>query len=169
LEKIPMNAEDIAAKAPDMTLSKLLLESFARLVGKPLAPAEMDAAQAAQWLYEAAPFCVLAHSTAADPIFIYANQAAQTCFEYPLAEFLTLPSRLSAEAPNRAERQSLLERVAQHGFASGYRGLRISRSGRKFTIEDGTVWQLIDAQGVVHGQAAMFPRWQDVEEGAGKG
>lgn len=118
--------------------------------------------EAVGWLYEAAPFCVLAHNTASDPRFVYANAAAQRCFEYSWAEFTTLPSRLSAEAPDRTERQSLLDQVARQGYASGYRGLRISRSGRRFWIEDGTVWQMTDAGGTVHGQAAVFPRWRDV-------
>ncbi len=118
--------------------------------------------EAVGWLYDAAPFCVLAHDTASDPRFVYANAAAQRCFEYSWAEFITLPSRLSAEAPDRTERQNLLDQVARQGYASGYRGLRISRSGRRFWIEDGTVWQMTDAGGTVHGQAAVFPRWQNV-------
>lgn len=117
--------------------------------------------EAASWLYKEAAFCVLAHDTAADPHFVYANEAAQRCFEYSWAEFVTLPSRLSAETPNRAERQSLLDQVSRQGYASGYRGLRIARSGRRFWIEDVTMWQLADSAGVVHGQAAAIPRWQD--------
>jgi len=150
---------------PIDTVSAVLLESYRRIVGKPLVPVGLDDAQAARWLYEDAPFCILAHDTAADPQFIYANRAAQRCFEYSWAEFTTLPSRLSAEAPNRAGRQDLLDRVARDGFADGYRGLRISRSGRRFFIEDGTVWQLVDHRGGVHGQGAMFPRWQDAAGG----
>lgn len=146
---------------PAAALSILLLGSYLRIVGQSLAPAGLNDQQAARWLYKDAPFCILAHDTAADPVFFYANKSAQRCFEYPWAEFTALPSRLSAEAPNRAERQSLLDRVAQHGFASGYTGLRISRSGRRFYIEDGTVWQLLDEHGVSHGQGAMVPRWRD--------
>jgi hypothetical protein len=73
-----------------------------------------------------------------------------------------MPSRLSAEAPNRAERQTLLDAVSRDGYVSGYRGLRIAKSGRRFWIEDGVVWQLIDAHGVYRGQAAMFAAWRHV-------
>ncbi len=149
------------AMPPTLDVSMIVLDSYRRIVGHQLVPAGLDAAQAACWLYEDAPFCVLAHDTSADPCFIYANKAAQRCFEYPWSEFMGLPSRLSAEAPNRAERQGLLDRVARDGFADGYRGLRISRSGRRFFIENGTVWQLMDTQGVSHGQGAMIPRWRD--------
>ncbi|KZD21571.1 MEKHLA domain-containing protein [Tardiphaga robiniae] len=136
----------------------LLISSYARTVGKPLLSGNQDAA----WLYGEAPFAVLAHSTAADPIFVYANRTAQSCFEYKWDEFVTIPSRLSAEAPNRDERQRLLDAVARNGFIDNYRGLRIAKSGRRFWIEGGIVWELRDENGERHGQAALFTSWTDV-------
>ena len=156
---------------PDAAVSAIVLESFARVVGRPLVPAGLEGGQAVRWLYEDAPFCVLAHDTAADPRFVYANRAAQRRFEYSWTEFAGLPSRLSAEAPNRAERQAFLDTVARDGFTDGYKGLRVSRSGRRFFIKDATVWQLVDGRGVLHGQGAMFAAWQDerAEPAEGKG
>ena len=136
----------------------LLTGSFARLLGKSLVPAGADAA----WLYCAAPFVVLAHGTDDDPKFIYANKAAQACFEYPWEEFMSLPSRLSAEAPDRAARQALLDEVARHGFIENYSGVRVAKSGRHFAIEDGIVWELLDAEGVRHGRAATFMSWRNL-------
>ena len=136
----------------------LLTESYARLLGKPLVPPGADA----DWLYAKAPFVVLAHSTADDPIFIYANKAAQACFGYSLDEFLALPSRLSAEAPQQAARQALLEKVSRDGFITGYSGVRVAKSGRRFIIEDGVLWELTDRAGVRHGQAATFQSWRDL-------
>ena len=136
----------------------LLTDSYARLVGAPLVPPGKDA----DWLYRDAPFVVIAHGADRDPKFIYANQVAQTCFEYSWQEFMTLPSRLSAEASDRAERQKLLDEVTRNGFLSGYRGLRVAKSGRRFIIEDGVVWELIDRAGLRHGQAATFLSWRDV-------
>lgn len=157
---------------PDAAISAIVLESFTRTVGRPLVPAGLDGGQAVRWLYENAPCCVLAHDTAADPRFVYANKAAQRCFEYPWAELAGLPSRLSAEEPNREERQALLDKVACDGFAEGYRGLRVSRSGRRFYIEDVTLWQLIDDRGVLHGQGALFPAGRgaqaELSEGGGE-
>ena len=92
----------------DPAFFALLTGSYARLVGTPLVPQGKDAS----WLYNQAPFAVVAHDTAADPKFIYANMCAQVCFEYSWEEFIGLPSRLSAEAPERAERQALLDAVA---------------------------------------------------------
>ena len=145
-------------RSTDTDFFLLLTGSYARLVGKPLVPEHADA----HWLYAEAPFAVLAHDTADDPIFVYANQAAQACFEYSWDEFMTLPSRLSAEAPERAARQTLLDEVARNGYLANYRGVRVAKSGRRFIIEDGIVWELRDREGVRHGQAATFNAWQDV-------
>ena len=136
----------------------LILDSYRRATGGSLVPPGVDAPR---WLYATAPFCVLAHDTAADPRFIYANAAAQRCFEYTWTEFTALPSRLSAGTPDRAGRQAFLDQVARHGYATGYRGIRVAKSGRRFWIEDATLWQLTDAGGTVRGQAAKIPGWRD--------
>ncbi|HEY0219045.1 MAG TPA: MEKHLA domain-containing protein [Afipia sp.] len=141
------NSEDHGAELFD-----LLTGSFARLVGGAL----VAEGQGPQWLYSDAPFAVLAHDGSSDPRFIYANCTAQTCFGYPWRELIGLPSRLSAEAPERAERQRLLEAVAREGFIADYKGVRIAKSGRRFWIEQAIVWQLIDSNGRLHGQAATF-------------
>jgi MEKHLA domain len=73
---------------------------------------------------------------------------------------MTLRSKLSAELENREERERLLNLVKRDGFATGYRGLRISKSGRRFWIENVTVWQLIDVSGALHGQAAIYRSWR---------
>jgi len=150
--------------AHDPDFIRLLAGSHARLVGTPLLPDDAgdDVAEQARWLYGDAPFCVLAHNTDADPRFVYANRAAQARFEYGWDEFITLPSRLSAEAPDRAERQRLLDAVTRDGFIADYRGLRIAKSGRRFWIERATVWQLIDEAGALRGQAATFRDWREV-------
>ena len=142
----------------DAAFFGLLKDSYARVVGKQL----VGVGQGAGWLYSEAPFALLAHNTEADPCFIYANRTAQSCFEYSWEEFLQLRSRFSAEAPDRLERQRQLEEVARTGYVSGYRGIRVARSGRRFWIENGVIWQLVDAQGRCHGQAAVFDTWRPV-------
>lgn len=140
---------------------RLLTASYQRLTGRPLLDPTLAEAEAMRCLYEDAPFCVLAHDTAESPVFVYANRTAQRCFGYDWDEFTRLESRLSAEAPNRNERQRLLDAVQRDGFADGYRGLRIARDGRRFWIEDVTVWNLIDEDGAYHGQAATYRHWRD--------
>lgn len=145
-------------RTADTDFFDLLTGSYARLVGRSLVPAEADA----DWLYTEAPFAVLAHDTEDDPRFVYANRAAQACFGYSWAEFVGLPSRLSAETPERAARQALLDAVARDGYIADYRGVRIAKSGRRFWIEQAVVWELIDDAGRRVGQAATFERWVDL-------
>ena len=40
-----------------------------------------------------------------------------------------------------------------------------SATGRRFQIEQATVWNLIDEQDAIHGQAATFDRWTDLPDG----
>jgi hypothetical protein len=150
--------ESTGSRGPlDAAFFILLTGSYRRFLGYELVPPGFGP----QWLYHDAPFALLAHNTEADPRFVYANITAQGCFEYSWEEFLQLPSRYSAEPDNREQRQRLLEAVAAQGFVTGYRGMRISKSGRRFWIEAGVIWQLIDHLGICHGQAAMFRLWHD--------
>jgi PAS domain S-box-containing protein len=146
----------------DPWFSSLLLRSHHRFVGKPLTASRWTSdEEAARWLYEQAPFGLLAHDATDDPRFIYANRTAQEPFEYDWDEFVGLPSRLSARQDRQEDRDALLRAVAEEHHATGYRGKRVSKSGRSFWIEDVTMWELIDDDGVRHGQAAVFRSWAD--------
>ncbi len=146
-------------RSEDPQFFNLLVDSHRRLIG--VEPPFLVPGADARWLYAEAPACVLAHSTDPDPHFIYANKTAQKLFEYGWDEFITLPSRLSAEAPEREERQRLLDAVDQEGFAAGHSGIRIAKSGRRFWIEGYTLWQLRAEDATLHGVAAWFSRWRD--------
>ncbi|MEM9283923.1 MAG: MEKHLA domain-containing protein [Verrucomicrobiota bacterium] len=141
---------------------KILLESYRRLTGRRLL-AEEDDLQGeigeAQRLFEA-PFFVASHSTADDPILTYGNRAALELFEMSWEAFTTTPSRFTAEAPERSERERLLAAVSSQGYIDDYSGVRISSSGRRFQIEQATVWNLEDSHGNPRGQAATFSRWR---------
>lgn len=143
--------------------ASLVVESHWRLVGQPLLPASVDA-DVGIALYKA-PFVVLAHDTAADPVFFYANRMAQELFEMTWDEMVRLPSRLSAEPLARAERERLLKRVEERGYVDDYSGVRVSKTGRRFLIERATVWNLVDANGAHLGQAAAFGAWVPLERG----
>jgi hypothetical protein len=77
-------------------------------------------------------------------------------------EIVGLPSRLSADAPNREERQIFLEQVQRDGYVENYRGIRVTKFGKRFWIEGATVWQIYDDAGVYRGQAAMIPQSRDL-------
>ncbi|MFP4247910.1 MAG: MEKHLA domain-containing protein [Halochromatium sp.] len=135
----------------------MLCASYQRLTGRDLIIADTNPSPA-EALYHA-PFVVLSHGTEPDPIFNYANLSAQRLFEMTWAQLTAMPSRLSAEPLSREERAHLLAAVAEHGFIDDYRGVRVSSSGRRFMIEQATVWNLTDAQGRPAGQAATFAQW----------
>lgn len=141
----------------DLPFFRLLRDSYHRFTGLSLIPDEIKESKAPEWLYKRALFGLLAQNTAADPLFVYGNQVAQSVFGYDWDELTALPSRLSAEASERDERQRFLEQVQRDGFVTGYSGVRISKDGRRFRIENATVWQLIDSNGIHHGRAAMLP------------
>jgi hypothetical protein len=134
----------------------LVVNSYHRLTGQRLIdPSQSDLWQAC-WT---APRVIVAHGTEADPIFFYGNQLALSVFELDFAAFIELPSRYSAEPVLRDERDALLARVRERGFIDDYAGVRVSASGRRFRIEQATVWNLLDEAGRRHGQAATFTRW----------
>jgi hypothetical protein len=135
--------------------ARLLCDSYRRLTGRDLLP---DGDDLARRLFEA-PFAVLSHGGGHDPLFTYGNRVALALFELTWAKLLAMPSRLSAEPLEQAERARLLARVAEHGFIDDYAGVRISRTGQRFRIEAATVWTLTDAAGLSRGQAATFNRW----------
>jgi len=139
----------------------ILRTSFKKLTGDELTPPELDELHAAQYLFDA-PFAVVSHNTDADPLFNYANRKAMQLFEMDWDAITGLPSRLSAEAVNRDERAGLLKSVSEHGYMNNYSGVRISSSGRRFSISGATVWNLIEADGEPAGQAAMFSKWEFV-------
>jgi PAS domain-containing protein len=130
----------------------LVASSFEQLLGRPLIDLCTDSAAG---LWRASP-AILAHGTEADPIFFFANRRALELFEYDVETILRTPSRLSADAPVREERQALLDRVTAQGFIDDYSGVRIAATGRRFMIEQAIVWNLVDSEGNHHGQAAAF-------------
>jgi len=138
---------------------KLLQDSYRLWTGRELTPQSLKGGgDAARYLFHA-PFAVVSHDTAADPVFNYGNAKALELFEMTWEAFTALPSRMSAEAVNRERRQELLEAVTEKGFVDDYSGIRISSSGRRFEIRDATVWNLVDTSGKPVGQAAMFSHW----------
>lgn len=152
-------------------LTLLLLESHRRAVGRPLLDTGadgLDIAAAPKLLYDA-PCPVLAHDAFQrdDPVFTYANAAAQTVFESDWKGLVGTPSRASAEddAAIQADRAALLSRAAEAGgddvvgAVSGYKGWRVSAKGTRFEIQDGTLFNIVAPSGARVGQAVVFSHW----------
>lgn len=138
-----------------------MLDNYERLLGRSLIARSGNAAQDAYALY-AAPFAVLSHGTEPNPIINFANQIALTLWETTFEVLTATPSRLTAEPVLQEAREKFLAEVARIGFVTGYSGVRISSTGRRFLIKNVTVWNLADAQGRPAGQAAAFDTWHDL-------
>lgn len=136
----------------------ILRASYRHWTGRSLLDESLDGASAVAELW-AAPYAVVSHGTEAEPVFNYANRLALDLFEMSWDEFTALPSRLSAEAPNQAERARLLEAVSRQGYIDNYSGIRIAKSGRRFMIRDATIWNLLTPEGEYYGQAALIRHW----------
>lgn len=137
----------------------LLLKSYKHWTGKELVNSDDAIEEQARKIFYA-PFAVVSHNTLDDPVFNYGNDTALKLFEMDWQKFTKLQSRKSAEPMNREERNRLLKRVAEYGFINDYKGVRITASGKRFMIENATVWNVIDESGKYHGQAATFDNWK---------
>ncbi len=152
---LPYPSEENAFLAQHM---QVLLESLKLLTGRDLVDASVSPEEAARRIFHA-PFAVLSHNADPDPVLTYGNLAGLDLFEMTWEELVVTPSRYTAEAVERQERAQLLERVTSNGFIDDYAGVRISRQGRRFRIENATVWNLTDNKGARSGQAVTFSMW----------
>ena len=132
--------------------------SYRQLLLEDLLPDLQTDEQFARQLFYA-PFALVSHDTASDPVFNYANLKALELFELNWEDFAALPSRLSAEPVNQAERERLLAEVTENGYINHYEGVRISSTGKRFLIRNAVVWNLLDNKQRYKGQAAWFNEW----------
>jgi len=138
-----------------ITRAREILDSYARLLGRELIPRSGDAAEDARRLFDL-PLAVLAHDTSPQPLLDWANQAAAMAFDATPEALLGLPSAATAPADAVADRGKLFEALARDGFVTGYSGVRISLTGRRFVIDDVTVLEVTDAAGSPAGHAAVI-------------
>ena len=141
--------------------SQLLLDSYRHWIGKDLIERTTSKKQQARRLFETS-IVVVSHGVELDPILNYGNQTALDLWEMPWEHFIKTPSRLTAEPDDRTERARMLERAKLYGYFDGYRGIRISSTGRRFLVEQALIWNIIDSAGTPVGQAATFSQWSHV-------
>ncbi len=136
--------------------SRLLANSFEHWTKTPLLQCTAnDEAEFSKQLYHA-QFMLVSHGTEADPIFRYANLAAQQLWGMNWDAFTHLPSRLSAKPDAQEDRERLLQEAKENGFVKNYSGVRVTSQGKLFFISDTILWNVVDESGMRHGQAAMF-------------
>jgi len=141
--------------------SQRLYHSLQHWTGKSLIERSDDPLLLSESLFKA-PFVIVSHGTQADPIFNYGNLKALELWQMDWDDFTSLPSRYSAEPIERSERETMLTKTQTQGFFSNFRGVRISSKGDRFFIEDGIIWNLLDEENQLCGQAASFSRWTPI-------
>ena len=142
-------------------LAKMLLQSHQKAFSRPLIAAAQPGHPKrllCQNLF-ACGFPVLAHGTEQDPKLSYANAAALQLWETRWDELIGMPSRLTAPNSEQAKRSNALGQAKRLDAVQNYRGIRISRKGRRFMINKARIWTLWDAKERVCGQAACFSDW----------
>ena len=142
-------------------LAAVLLQSHQRAFSRPLI-ASAQPGHSRRLLCQnlfACGFPVLAHGTEQDPALSYANAAALQLWDSHWDGLIGMPSRLTAPDSELAERSSALGQAKRLDAVQNYRGIRISRKGRRFMINKARIWTLWDAEEGVCGQAACFSDW----------
>ena len=139
--------------------SHILLVSYRHWMKADLIESSGDPASQAEALFHS-PFVVVSHGIDDDPLLNYGNRMALNLWELSWDELTGTPSRLTAEPVNQAERKRMLKQASMAGHIKDYRGVRISKSGRRFLIEDAVVWNVVDTAGRRLGQAATFSEWR---------
>jgi hypothetical protein len=159
---VTFNTSGIAGPQPANAFlrdhAELLCASYFRWTGRDLL-AGVGSGDVGRALYDV-PFVVASHGTGPDPVFNYGNRKALALWETDWVTFTAMPSRLSAEPVEQAERARFMARVTALGFVDDYSGVRISTRGRRFLIRRATVWNVVDGRGEYRGQAVMFADWE---------
>lgn len=131
-----------------------VVAAFARVTGGDLvAEAGLDPAALGKSAWEG-NFALLTHDDNA--VLNYANRFALDLWEMDWETMLRTPSRDTAPEDDRASRALVMAEVERNGFVRGYRGRRVSRTGRLFLIENATVFTLTDEKGAGFGAGAFF-------------
>ncbi|MTF39446.1 MEKHLA domain-containing protein [Cyanobacterium aponinum] len=142
--------------------TQILLNSYKRLLNKELIERNEDLLTDSKNLYNA-DFVVLSHNNKPDPIYNYGNQQALDLWEMNWQQLIQTPSRNTTEPISREEREALLKEANLKGYITNCGGVRVSSTGKRYLIQDITLWNLFDSNGEYCGQAATFSHWQKLE------
>jgi len=144
---------------------QLLMYSFHHWTGNDLLPIphHQSLVEVASSLFNA-DFIVVSHGSEADPIFNYGNQKALDLWQMDWQTFTSTPSRYTVEPMEHEDREQLLAQAKSQGYVSNYRGIRIASNGDRFYINNVILWNVVDKQGKLWGQAATFHNWEAIAQ-----
>jgi hypothetical protein len=138
--------------------TRLLLASYRHWLKRDLIPTGENVVQNAEDLFRAS-IVVVSAGTDPDQILNYGNETALQLWKMDWDVLCRTPSRQTAEPVHQETRAAFLNEVRTHGFIENYEGIRISSEGKRFRIQEATVWNLLNGQGRHVGQAATFSKW----------
>ena len=144
---------------PSVQWCQYLLDSYAHWLGQELIERHGTPLEQAEHLFNS-NFVIASHGMEHDPILNYGNQMALNIWAMNWQQFTQTPSRLTAEVPNREERERMLEQAKAQGYIPNYRGIRISSTGQRFWVEKATIWNIHESNGTLIGQGATFATWK---------
>lgn len=136
-----------------------LLDSYAHWLGQELIERDGTPLEQAERLFNS-NFVVASHGIERDPVLNYGNRRALNLWMMDWQQFTQTSSRLTAEAPNREERERMLEQAKTQGYISDYRGIRISSTGQRFLVDKAIIWNIHTANATMIGQGATFATWE---------
>lgn len=142
---------------------QLLLYSFHRWTGTELIAGSdrLTPLEIANLVFNA-DFVIVSHGTEADPVLNYGNQQALNLWKMDWQTFTSTPSRYTAEPIERGDREKLLAQAKTQGYISNYQGIRIASNGDRFYINQAIIWNVVDHDGKLCGQAATFRDWEAI-------
>ncbi len=137
----------------------LLIKSYERICQRSF-PIACGSEGLSHTLYHHSDYVLVSHGIETDPVFNYANLAAQALWKIDWFTFTQLPSRLSAKADKVQKRADLLKAAREQGYIDNYEGIRVDAEGQEFSIKNVMLWNVVDEKGLRHGQAALFNAWE---------
>ncbi|UJP05022.1 MAG: MEKHLA domain-containing protein [Nitrosomonas sp.] len=147
-------------KKPDVTRwCQYLLDSYRYWIKQDLITRSGTLTEQSERLFHS-PLVIASHGTESDPLLNYGNQAALDLWIMDWEQFTRTPSRFTAEPAKREARDRMLAQVKTRGYISDYSGIRISSTGRRFFVDQITIWNIRNSDGTVIGQGAAFSTWK---------
>ena len=138
--------------------TQIVLNSYKKLLKKELINRQGSPREQSRQLFYA-PFVVFSHGIEKDPIYNYGNQLGLKLWEINWDELIETPSRTNTEISLRQERQILIQETTDREYVTNRQGIRISKTGKKYQINDITIWNLYNNEDKYCGQAATFSDW----------
>jgi MEKHLA domain len=154
---------NIWEKLEIITWTQIILNSYEKLLKKPLITRKnIDEITQAKNLFSA-DFVVLSHNNNRNPIYNYGNKKALELWEIDWETLIKTPSKNTTESISQEEREALLKEANLKGYITNYGGVRVSSTGKRYYIKDIILWNLTDDNEQFCGQAATFSQWEKLK------